>query len=205
SGDIAVGVGVAGGAEDVLVSDTGTDLEALAGGVGLGWQRGKGSSIVVVAEGGEPGRVFRLAEEVRQLTQLEPRVGVLGHIQRGGTPTARDRILASKLGAAAVDIVLEGGGALAAEVCGNVARVPLGDTWGERRELAADLLVLVRALTRRTCTPLPPSAPIWYPAACPSPGRWLVLPGPCASCATDSASRTSSARSGSTCTGPSAG
>src|SRR5439155_1702672 len=74
------------------------------------WQRGKRSSIVVVAERGEPGRVFRLAEEVRRLTQLEPRVGVLGHIQRGGTPTARDRILASKLGAAAVDILLDGGG-----------------------------------------------------------------------------------------------
>ena len=146
SGDIALGVGVAGGAEDVLVSDTPTDLEALAAEVRLSWQRGKRSSIVVVAERGEPGRVFRLAEEVRRLTQLEPRVGVLGHIQRGGTPSARDRILASKLGAAAVDIVLEGGGAMAAEVCGRVARVPLRDAWGKRRELPTDLLALVRDL-----------------------------------------------------------
>src|SRR5215813_2268383 len=64
SGDIALAVGVAGGAEDVLVSDTAADLEALAGEVRLSWQRGKRSSIVVVAERGEPGRVFRLAEEV---------------------------------------------------------------------------------------------------------------------------------------------
>ena len=146
SGDIALAVGVAGGAEDVLVSDTATDLEALAGEVRQSWQRGKRSSIVVVAERGEPGRVFRLAEEVRVLTQLEPRVGVLGHIQRGGTPTARDRILASKLGAAAVDILLDGGGTMAAEAGGKVVRVPLEDTWAKRRELPADLLALVRDL-----------------------------------------------------------
>ena len=80
------------------------------------------------------------------MTQLEPRVGVLGHIQRGGTPTARDRILASKLGAAAVDILLDGGGTMAAEAGGKVVRVPLEDTWAKRRELPADLLALVRDL-----------------------------------------------------------
>src|SRR5262249_60605126 len=131
----------AGGAERGRVSAAATDLEALAGGGGLRGQRGKGGSIVGVAERGEPGRVFRLAEEVRQLTQIEPRVGVLGHIQRGGTPSARDRILASKLGAAAVDILREGGGAVAAGAGGKDARRPARGTWGERRGLPADLLL----------------------------------------------------------------
>jgi len=83
---------------------------------------------------------------VRALTGLEPRVCVFGHIQRGGTPTARDRILASRLGTAAVDIVLDGGGMMAGEAGGRVVRVPLRDTWEKRRALAADLLALVRDL-----------------------------------------------------------
>ena len=78
--------------------------------------------------------------------RLEPRVCVFGHIQRGGTPTARDRILASRLGTAAVDIVLDGGGMMAGEEGGRVVRVPLRDTWEKRRALAADLLALVRDL-----------------------------------------------------------
>jgi 6-phosphofructokinase 1 len=146
SGDIALAVGVAGGAEDVLVSDAPTELEALAAEVRHSWERGKRSSIVVVAEGGEQGRVVRIAERVGQLTGLEPRVAVLGHIQRGGIPTARDRILASKLGAAAVELLLDGGGTVAAEACGRVTGVPMRDAWERRRDLPGDLLALVRAL-----------------------------------------------------------
>src|SRR6266446_1838331 len=116
SGDIALGVGVAGGAEDVLIPEIPTDLIAVGHELRQSWQRGKRSRIIVVAESGEQGRVFRVADEIRELTGLEPRVCVLGHIQRGGTPTARDRILASRLGAAAVDVLLEGGGMMAAEV-----------------------------------------------------------------------------------------
>ena len=100
----------------------------------------------MVAESGEQGRVFRIADEIRELTGLEPRVCVLGHIQRGGTPTARDRILASRLGAAAVDLLLDGGGTMAGEVCGKVARVPLKDAWEKRRDVRVDLLAVARDL-----------------------------------------------------------
>ena len=100
----------------------------------------------MVAESGEQGRSFRLAEEIGRLTGLEPRVCIFGHIQRGGTPTARDRVLASRLGAAAVDILLDGGGTMAGEACNAVVRVPLRDTWEKRRALPADLLALVREL-----------------------------------------------------------
>lgn len=146
SGDIALAVGVAGGAEDVLVSDTPAELERLADEVRRSWERGKRSSIVIVPEGGTQGRVVGIAERVAQMTGLEPRVAVLGHIQRGGIPTARDRILASKLGAAAVDILLEGGGMVAGEVGNRVTPVPLRDSWERRRELPGDLLALVRDL-----------------------------------------------------------
>ena len=145
-GDIALGVGVAGGAEDVLVPESTTDLLELAAGIRHSWERGKRSSIIVVAESGEQGRSFRLAEEVGRLTGLEPRVCILGHIQRGGTPMARDRVLASRLGTAAVEILLDGGGAMAAEACGAVARVPIRDAWEKRRPVPADLLALVRDL-----------------------------------------------------------
>ena len=146
SGEIALGVGVAGGAEDVLIPEMPTDLETLGAELRQSWERGKRSSIVVVAESGQQGRAFSLADRIRQLTGLEPRVCVLGHLQRGGTPTARDRILASRLGAAAVDILVDGGGAMAGEACGTVVRVPLRDAWERRRSLPADLLSLVRDL-----------------------------------------------------------
>jgi 6-phosphofructokinase 1 len=145
-GDIALGVGVAGGAEDVLIPEVGTDLGTLSRELKVSWERGKRSSIIVVAEHGKEGYVFRVAEQVRALTGLEPRVCVLGHIQRGGTPTARDRILASRLGAAAVDLLLDGGGTMAAEVGGQLTRVPLRATWEQRRPVPLDLLHLVRTL-----------------------------------------------------------
>ena len=145
-GEIALGVGVAGGAEDVLIPEQPTDLDTLGAELKRSWERGKRSSIIVVAESGKEGHVFTVADRVRALTGLEPRVCVFGHIQRGGTPTARDRILASRLGTAAVDIVLDGGGMMAGEAGGRVVRVPLRDTWEKRRDLAADLLALVRDL-----------------------------------------------------------
>ena len=145
-GEIALGVGVAGGAEDVLIPEQPTDLDTLGAELKRSWERGKRSSIIVVAESGKEGHVFTVADRVRALTGLEPRVCVFGHIQRGGTPTARDRILASRLGTAAVDIVLDGGGMMAGEEGGRVVRVPLRDTWEKRRALAADLLALVRDL-----------------------------------------------------------
>jgi 6-phosphofructokinase 1 len=146
SGDIALAVGVAGGAEDVLIPEAPADFEAVASDIRRSWERGKRSSIIVVAESGEEGRVFRISQRVRELTGLEPRVCVLGHIQRGGSPTASDRILASRLGAAAVGALVDGGGVMVGVRCGQVVRVPLDDTWQQRRAVAADLLALVRDL-----------------------------------------------------------
>ena len=145
-GDIALHVGLAGGAEDMLIPEAPLDVPALARELRRSWDRGKRSSIVVVAESGQPGSSFHLADVIRRGAGIDPRVCVLGHIQRGGTPTARDRILASRLGAAAVDILLDGGGAMAGDAAGAVVRVPLRDTWERRRAPATELLKLARDL-----------------------------------------------------------
>ena len=109
AGFIAMRSGIGGGAEAILVPETKTDLEAVVDMLQRGWKRKKTSNIIVVAEGDEAGGAFKIAETVKaRLKQFETRVSVIGHMQRGGTPTCMDRVLASRLGVAAVEAFLEG-------------------------------------------------------------------------------------------------
>ena len=127
-GFLALYAGLAGGCEEILVPEEPTDIEALCRRLMEGRQRGKTSSIVIVAEGDEAGGAFAIAEQVRQRTGLDVRVTVLGHIQRGGSPTPRDRILASRLGNAAVEFLLQGEtDKLVGEIKGEIALTPLED------------------------------------------------------------------------------
>ena len=144
--DIALAVGVAGGAEDVLVAGADPDPTRIAAELGQSRERGKLSNILIVAEGREQGRAFRIARALRDAAGLDSRVCVLGHIQRGGTPTARDRILGSRLGGAAVDALHDGGGVMVGEAGGAVVRVPLRESWEHRRPVPEALLALVRDL-----------------------------------------------------------
>jgi 6-phosphofructokinase 1 len=105
-GFIALQVALAGGAEDSLVPERKYDLELMCQDIVEGNIRGKISWIIIVAEG--KARAQDIAHQITEMTSLETRLVVLGHIQRGGTPTARDRILATRLGAAAVDLLLKG-------------------------------------------------------------------------------------------------
>lgn len=105
SGFIALQVALAGGTEDVLIPERRFDFEALCHDIVQGNLRGKVSWIIVVAEGA--GSANEIGKKIEELTDLEVRVVVLGHIQRGGVPTARDRILAARMGAAAVDLILK--------------------------------------------------------------------------------------------------
>ena len=106
SGFIAIHVALAGGAEEVLVPELSYDLEAMCHDIYEGSRKGKNSWIIIVAEGAA--KADEVAEKITEITGLETRVVVLGHIQRGGNPTAQDRILAARLGAAAVDLILNG-------------------------------------------------------------------------------------------------
>jgi 6-phosphofructokinase 1 len=146
-GFIALEVGIAGGAEDILIPEVQTKIEELCADIEHSFKRGKRASIVIVAEGDEAGGAFSIAQQVWKRLKLEYRICVLGHVQRGGSPTARSRLLASKLGAAAVDALVKGmAGYMVGELKGEIAFTPLRDTWGKRKDLDSELLRLIKVL-----------------------------------------------------------
>lgn len=104
---LAVDVGIAGGAEIILVPESNLTLEQIAKKL-LQRRSSKLSSIIVVAEADQPGRSVNLAAELQALTQMPFRVCILGHTQRGGSPTTLDRKVASSMGYLAVKALLEG-------------------------------------------------------------------------------------------------
>lgn len=106
SGFIALQVAVGGGVEEVLLPERKVVLEEMCQEIVEGNIRGKISWIIVVAEGA--GKASDIANKINNLTSLETREVVLGHVQRGGSPTAKDRILATRLGAAGVELLLKG-------------------------------------------------------------------------------------------------
>jgi 6-phosphofructokinase 1 len=108
SGFIASHVGLAGGAEEIFTPDFTVTVEQAIEKIKAGIARGKTSSILISAEGQKPGRAYDLAESIRKKSGFEAKVSILGHQQRGGSPTASDRILASRLGAAAVETLMSG-------------------------------------------------------------------------------------------------
>lgn len=109
SGYIAIQCGIGGGAEYVMVPETSTTIKEVIETLKEGHDNQKTSSIVVVAEGGEQGNAIEIAQKVSDvLPELDIRVSILGHIQRGGSPTSYDRILASRLGMSAVEGLLNG-------------------------------------------------------------------------------------------------
>ncbi|TCT24985.1 6-phosphofructokinase [Melghiribacillus thermohalophilus] len=106
AGDLALWAGLAAGAESIIIPEKNEPVESVVDRIKRGHERGKRHSIILVAEGVGSGMEF--GEKIKELTSFETRVTVLGHTQRGGSPTANDRVLASRLGAKAVDLLLEG-------------------------------------------------------------------------------------------------
>jgi 6-phosphofructokinase 1 len=108
AGFIALEVGVAGGAEVIVLPEDPSTANVCAEVIQRSASKGKTSSIVVVAEGGYEGGAEALARDVKLCSGIDARVSILGHIQRGGSPTAIDRVLASRLGAACVETLILG-------------------------------------------------------------------------------------------------
>jgi 6-phosphofructokinase 1 len=109
SGFIALRSAIAAGAEAMLIPEDEISLDRLIGILERGMQNKKSSSLVIVAEAGQSGRTFQIAEEVnRRFSYYDTKVTILGHLQRGGSPTCFDRVLASRLGVAAVEALLAG-------------------------------------------------------------------------------------------------
>lgn len=108
AGDLALWAGLAGGAETILIPEDPFDIDEIARRLKRGRNRGKKHSIIVVAEGVMSGQ--DLQKQLLEKADISAHVSVLGHIQRGGSPTARDRVLASQMGAKAVELLLNGQG-----------------------------------------------------------------------------------------------
>jgi 6-phosphofructokinase 1 len=106
SGYIALQVGLAGGAEDIIIPEKKYNIEKMCADIRAGRKKGKHSWIIVVAEGAA--HASDVARRIGRKTGFETRITVLGHIQRGGSPSADDRVLATQLGAHAVELLLAG-------------------------------------------------------------------------------------------------
>ena len=116
SGFIALNSGIGGGAERIIIPEKNIPVEVLLEDIDRGKRRGKTSNIIVVAEGNTAGKaVFELKEYVEQKRpEYDIRVSVLGHMQRGGTPTCYDRVLATRMGVKAVELLVAGEGGIPA-------------------------------------------------------------------------------------------
>ena len=162
AGWIATYAGIAGGAAEILVPEEPFDIDEVCTKLKNRHAKGRFASIVVVAEGAQPaegtlalasrevdqfghprlgGIANILAEAIEQRTGFETRVTILGHIQRGGTPTAFDRVLATRFGVAAIDAVHDGAfGEMVALQADRIVRVPLSDAVKELKTVDHDLL-----------------------------------------------------------------
>jgi 6-phosphofructokinase 1 len=140
AGFLALESGIAGGAEELVIPEEELSIDRISERIRQGFTVGKKSAIVVVAEGKKPGISFEIAREVGERLNFEARVVVLGHLQRGGPPTMRDRVLGSLLGAAAVETLLDGrSGCMVGEIGGDLACTPLEETWQKKKPLDKDL------------------------------------------------------------------
>lgn len=162
AGWIATYAGIAAGAAAILVPEVPFDVDAVAAALRRRHEKGRYASVVVVAEGAKPydgslalasgghdafgherlgGIASVLAPEIESRTGFETRVTILGHVQRGGTPTAFDRVLATRLGIAAVDAAHEGAfDTMPGLRGGALVRVPLAEAVGSLKTVDPDLL-----------------------------------------------------------------
>lgn len=149
AGFIALRAGIASGAEAILVPEVKTDMEKLESFLNNGMAKKKKSSIVLVAEGEKMGGTYGVAHKVADdYPQYDVRVTILGHIQRGGSPTAYDRVLASQLGVAAVDALISGKrGVMVGIVNKEVVHVPLCQSQKHEKPLNQELLKLIEILS----------------------------------------------------------
>ena len=148
TGFIALESGIAGGAEEVLIPEEMMDAGELSSRLLNSFRSGKRSAIVVVSEAGHPGWSFHLPKDIFKATGIESRVCVLGHIQRGGCPTARDRILGSSLGSLAVKTLLDGRtGLVAGELNGRQVCIPMQETWSKTKNLEGPSVSLRKLLS----------------------------------------------------------
>ena len=146
AGDIALWSGLAGGAETILIPEENYDMKELCDRLKKSHERGKKHSIIVVAEGVASG--VELGKQIKEITNFDTRVSVLGHMQRGGSPTASDRVLASRLGAHAVELLIQGKGGRAVGIENNqIIDCEIAAVLGSTHKVDRNLLTLSKELS----------------------------------------------------------
>ncbi len=190
TGWLALGAGIAGGADVILIPEIPYDVEIVSQAILRRLRRGNAFSIAAVSEGTMPvdiaqefhaaeeakrsasdkegrseaaaalreiesrrrGHTLRLSSQLEQLTGLESRVTILGHVQRGGTPSAVDRLLASRLGTACADFIHQGKfGIMVASHCNEVRAIPLEEMVAKRKTVPPDHVWLQTARRLGLC------------------------------------------------------
>ncbi|MDH4462194.1 MAG: 6-phosphofructokinase [Spirosomataceae bacterium] len=149
SGYIAIQSGISGGAESILIPEEKQTIDDVIATLKAGFDRKKSSSIVVVAEGDEEGNAAQIATSIKNSIDVpvDIRVTNLGHIQRGGSPTAYDRILASRLGLGALEGLLKGEkNVMAGIVNDELVYTPFHDTITKKKLINKDLLRMASIL-----------------------------------------------------------
>lgn len=148
SSAIAVQVGICTGAENVILPDRPMNILEVTKDIQRGIRRGKTSSIIVVAEGKVPGLSYKIQKELMKKSRIPSHVCILGHIQRGGDPTALDRFIASQMGNLAVNCLLENQFPMATSFRdGKVLSVPLKECIGKNDHFNKNFMKLVKVLS----------------------------------------------------------
>ena len=145
-GDIALYAGLAGGAESIIIPELDNDMDDICRKLIQGRNRGKLHNIILLAEG--VGKPYEWAETIYERTNVEVRVSVIGYLQRGGTPTAFDRILASRMGARAVELLQEGKAGRALGIKGHdIIDMDIDDALEMHKSIDMDLVATAAKLS----------------------------------------------------------
>jgi 6-phosphofructokinase 1 len=145
---IALKVGICTGAENVVLPTSTIDYKKIAGDIDRGIKRGKTSSIIIAAEGEEPGVAYLIQKNLKEKFNLEAHVCILGHIQRGGNPTPTDRLTASQMGATAVKAIVSGQKAsVTVFINGKVSLAQLADCLRKKNEFDVSEVELLTSLS----------------------------------------------------------
>lgn len=149
AGYLALNGAIASGAEAAIIPEKETELDQLADLVSRGFRKSKSSAIVLVAENPETGGALGLAQRVKEeFPEYDARVTILGHLQRGGRPTAADRILASRMGTEAITALLEGQRNVMIGIRkGEIVYVPFSKATTERKPVSDADIELVKILS----------------------------------------------------------
>jgi 6-phosphofructokinase 1 len=149
SGYIAMPCAIGGGAEIVMIPETITSIETVIDTLQNGWKRSKTSFIIVIAEGDEEGNATEIAARVKEaLPEMDARVTILGHVQRGGSPTAADRLLASQIGIATVEGLMSGKkDVMAGIVDSKLVYTPFKDTIHKKKIINQRFMHMVEILS----------------------------------------------------------